>query len=116
MSSRQHNDYAEGFCRLWRTTYPDDMPEPIREYVFAPPRKWRFDLCWPDAKLAVEIEGHGPGGLGRHQRRAGFTRDVVKYREAVKLGWRLLRYTSDEMRTRPVQVIEEVAEMLWQLL
>jgi len=33
------------------------LPEPEREYRFHPRRKWRFDAAWPDAKLAVEVEG-----------------------------------------------------------
>jgi hypothetical protein len=33
------------------------LPEPIREYRFAPSRRWRFDFAWPAAMLAVEVEG-----------------------------------------------------------
>jgi hypothetical protein len=40
---------------------------PTREYVFAPPRKWRFDFAWPDIKLAVEING-GIWNNGRDNR------------------------------------------------
>jgi hypothetical protein len=28
------------------------------EYLFHPERKWRIDYCWPEQKLAVEIELH----------------------------------------------------------
>ena len=31
--------------------------EPVREYIFHPKRKWRFDFYFPERKLAVEIEG-----------------------------------------------------------
>lgn len=66
--------------------------EPVREYVFAAPRKWRFDFSWPEQKLAVEIEGLTPTG-GRHQRFAGYEADLVKYNTAATLGWRVLRFT-----------------------
>jgi very-short-patch-repair endonuclease len=70
----------------------------VREYQFAPPRRWRFDFAWLDQKLAIEIEGgvfgtgrqHTPG---RHSRGVGLTADCVKYAEAMCLGWRVLRVT-----------------------
>lgn len=31
-------------------------------------------------------------GGGRHVRPAGFIADCEKYREAIKLGWRVMRY------------------------
>ena len=63
-----------------------------REYKFHPVRKWRFDFCWPEHDLAVEIEG-GVWKLGRHNRPAGFAKDMEKYNEATLNGWRLLRVT-----------------------
>lgn len=68
------------------------LPAPQLEYRFAPPRRFRFDLAWPDRMLAVEIEG-GVYLQGRHQRPAGFQRDMTKYNLATLMGWRLLRVT-----------------------
>ncbi len=107
------NDYNAGFMRLWRVLFPDRVA-PEQEYRFHPDRKWRFDFAWPDSRLAVEIEGLTRGG-GRHQRMTGYTSDCEKYREAVRLGWRVLRYTSIEMQERPAQIVEEVAERLGEL-
>jgi very-short-patch-repair endonuclease len=56
-------------------------------------RRWRFDFALPD-KLAVEVEG-GVWAQGRHNRGAGFAADCEKYNEAVLLGWRVLRFTTD---------------------
>ena len=64
----------------------------IREYVFHPTRKWRFDFYFPDINLAVEIEG-GMRGFGRHQRPGGFTADCSKYNAAALMGITVLRYT-----------------------
>jgi very-short-patch-repair endonuclease len=64
-----------------------------QEYTFAYPRRWRFDFCWPDARLAVEIEG-GVWSGGRHTRGSGFVKDLEKYNQATILGWKLLRVTS----------------------
>ncbi len=70
------------------------LPEMIREYRFAKPRRWRFDFAYPEAKLAVEIEG-GIWNGGRHTRGKGFEADAEKYNSAVLLGWKVLRFTGD---------------------
>jgi hypothetical protein len=64
---------------------------PEREFKFHPERRWRFDFCWPALKLAVEIEGRG-----RHQTFVGFRNDCEKYNEALRLGWRVLRYPASD--------------------
>ena len=73
------------------------LPTPVREYRFAPPRKWRLDFAWPDHLVAVEIEGAVWTG-GRHTRGAGFTNDCEKYSAASIAGWTLLRVTGEHIR------------------
>jgi very-short-patch-repair endonuclease len=46
------------------------------------------------------------------QRRKGYTEDTKKYNELGKAGWKLLRYTTDDLKKRPVQIIEEVLQSL----
>ncbi len=70
---------------------------PVRELRFHPSRRWRFDFAFPDKKIAVEVEG-GIWARGRHTRGGGYAGDVEKYNEAVKLGWRVLRYHSATLR------------------
>ncbi len=104
-----------GFWRLWCSQCPS-LPRPWHDLQFAwPDRKWRFDFAWPSFMLAVEIEGSAHGG-GRHQRRTGFRADTEKYNEAAKRGWRLLRFASDELKERPIQVIQDVAAVLAKLM
>lgn len=69
------------------------LPAPVAELHFHPSRRWRFDLAWPDQKIALEIEGgaFSRRGPGRHTRPAGFREDVEKYGEAFCLGWTVLR-------------------------
>jgi very-short-patch-repair endonuclease len=66
----------------------------IAEYAFHPRRKWRFDFCWPEQQLALEIEG-GTWIRGRHSRGQAFESDCEKYNEAALLGWRVLRVTTN---------------------
>lgn len=69
------------------------LPKPVLEHRFAPPRRWRFDLAWPDKKLAAEIHG-GVWRVGRHNRGAGFTNDREKTNQAILMGWRVFEFTS----------------------
>ena len=70
-----------------------------REYYFHPKRRWRFDFAFVDLKLAVEVEGityygknrNGSMKLGRHQTSKGIEEDMIKYGEAMKLGWSVYR-------------------------
>lgn len=81
------------------------LPAPQREHRFHPERAWRLDFAWPDLMLAVEIEGgvHGRpcktcGDVkagGRHTRGDGFAEDCRKYAEAMLLGWKVLRVTTE---------------------
>jgi very-short-patch-repair endonuclease len=82
----------ERFALTWRTL---GGPSYEREYQFHPTRKWKFDFCWPNASIAVEIEGGAWEGehRGRHLRQLGFTDDCVKYAEGALLGWRVIRLT-----------------------
>lgn len=76
---------------LW-AVYDDGLPEPEREYRFHPIRRWRFDLCFPEYKVAVEAEG-GTWDGGRHVTGSGFEKDCAKYNEAAIMGWLVLRVT-----------------------
>jgi very-short-patch-repair endonuclease len=73
------------------------VPEPETEFRFHPTRRWRFDLAWPDLMLAMEVDG-GHWVNGRHTRPQGFANDLEKMNAAVLLGWRVLRFTSDQVK------------------
>ncbi|MGB3330809.1 MAG: hypothetical protein WBA46_17735 [Thermomicrobiales bacterium] len=62
----------------------------VTEHRFHPIRRWRFDYCWPDAKIAVEYDGI-MFGHASHSSLAGILRDSDKANEAQRLGWRVFR-------------------------
>ena len=115
---RKKQDLEQKFLDVWIaytiTKFAFDLP--AREFRFAPPRRWRFDFAFPEKKVAVEIEGlvsrQNKYEQGHHQTIEGYRSDCVKYREAAKLGWLVLRYTGQEIVQRPVQIVEEVVEVL----
>jgi hypothetical protein len=65
---------------------------PVEEYLFALPRRWRFDFAWPEQHVAAEVEG-GVWTSGHHSRGRGFEADCEKYNEAAIRGWIVLRFT-----------------------
>lgn len=95
----------------------------VRELAFAPPRRWRFDFAFPDAMVAVELEGVTSYGshIGRHQSAKGFEADCEKYERALELGWTVYRvphaWICRKARGRYVQVWRpRVTEVLKGLL
>lgn len=86
-----------------------DGLKPERELRFAPPRRWRFDFAFPEQMLAVEIEG-GIWKGGRHVRGSGFVRDAEKYNTAASMGWKVLRFTTEQVMSG--KAIADVKEAL----
>lgn len=105
------------------------MTDPIREYPFEPGRRWRLDYAWPEARLAVEVEGgqyarpvycnhcgklvqrrgkdgrmHSVRAGGRHNS-SGYAGDQEKYNVLAARGWRLLRYPPGKVDYRQVQSV-----------
>ena len=85
--------------------------EPERNHRFDPKRRWRFDFAFHDQRVAVEIEG-GTWSGGRHVRPRGYQADCEKYNRAVALGWRVLRYTGDDVTKRSAEMLDQVVYVL----
>lgn len=75
----------------------DGIRKPVLEFEFTDVAKYRFDFAWPEAWLAVEIEGATWAG-GRHTSGKGFADDCMKYNVATLEGWRVFRFTGDMVR------------------
>lgn len=80
------------------------LPRPEREYRFHVERRWRFDFAWPRYMVALEVEG-----WGRHQRYVGYAADCEKYSAAAELGWRVLRFTTEQVKSgAAIQTLQRV--------
>ena len=86
----------------------EGLPAPIAEYRFHPTRKWRFDLAWPAYKIALEQDG-GIWTRGRHIRGAGYIKDMEKLNAAALLGWRVFRFTPQQVRRGEAKAMIEKA-------
>lgn len=84
------------------------------EFAFGKPigRKWRADfLVRPN--VLIEIEG-GLWVTSRHRTGMGFANDCRKYNAAAVLGYRVLRYTSEDLK-RLDEVIDEIRSLIGDL-
>lgn len=79
------------------------------EFIFHPSRKWRFDLAYPQVKLAIEVDGRG-----RHQQEKGEREDQQKINAATEMGWRVLRYPAGSVKThkRRARIVEQITRIL----
>lgn len=83
------------------------------DYRFHDRYRWKFDFAVPDHMLALEIEGgawgfddgHGNKIMGAHSRGEGYYKDCYKYREAAILGWAVLRFSVEEVKTAVDKVV-----------
>ncbi len=90
---------------VWCKAY--GIPKPELEYRFHPTRKFRWDACWPNLKLAVEIQG-GVWNTGKHGRGSGIVKDYEKQNIGVTLGWAILQFVpSDIANGSAALVIQE---------
>lgn len=77
------------------------LPRPVAEFIFNDRRKWRFDFCWIEQNVALEVEG-GVWTQGRHNRATGFIADMEKYNEAAIAKWRVLRCLPQDVESGKV--------------
>ena len=96
--------YYQALCALLRDAR---LPLPTPEYRFDPARRWRFDFAWPDAQVAIEIDG-GIWINGGHNRGKALLAQYEKQNAAAIAGWRVLRYSPKQLTT----AVEDVAMLL----
>lgn len=82
------------------------MPE--KEYRFSPKRRYRMDYAWVNEKVAVEIQGgiwiKGLSGRGgAHSLPSNIIRDMEKSNLAQLLGWKLFKFTPQQLKTGEAQ-------------
>jgi very-short-patch-repair endonuclease len=107
-----HSDGTESnlerlFLTQWLERYPD--LKPLLQVKFHPKRNWTFDFCWPTQKIAIEVQGMGPG----HCSLRGMTGDYDKLLAALLRGWRIVYLTTTHLTPRRIDdVCVDIAKLL----
>ena len=93
----------EQFLRLWDALGGVEL---VREYRFAPPRRWKADFASLGARVLIEIEG-GVWTRGRHVTPKGFTKDAEKYLAATLQGWTVVRLVDSQLTLETIRDLVE---------
>lgn len=97
------SEHERAFDTQLRRLAPALAESAEEEHRFHPSRRWRFDFAWPDARVAVEIDGgQWARGGGRHNRDS----DREKLNEAAALGWRVLRFSGQMIDRDPAGCVD----------
>lgn len=67
----------------------------------------RVDFAYPDLMLAIELDGYA-----YHGSRPAFQRDRERTNSLVALGWRVIRFTWEDIELRPKQVASRLRGLL----
>lgn len=67
----------------------------------------RVDLAWDEARLVVELDGHGTHAT-RRQRQA----DAERAARLGLAGWRVVRFTYEDVTERPAYVVQVIRQHL----
>jgi hypothetical protein len=86
-----------------------DLPTPVPQYLvrvdgFA---RYRLDLAYPDRRLALELDGRQ-----WHSSPEAVRADRIRERRLVALGWRILRFSWDDVFERPDHVVAAIQAAL----
>ena len=81
------------------------------EFLFHPDRMWRLDYAIPSRKIGIEIQG-ATYTAGKHTRGTGYANDCEKLNAAQCLGWRVLWYTTQQLRADPSVVARDIKLLL----
>ena len=86
-----------------------DLPLPLTQYEVSDNGGFvaRVDFAYPDQEVAIELDG-----FAFHTDPASFTLDRERQNRLLMAGFRVLRYTARDLRSRPKQVAQELQRAL----
>ena len=96
-TSKQIQNETEICFRIYCKAF--DLPDVTSEVQFMKTRRFRFDFAFVQDKIAIEVEG-GVWIGGRHTRGSGYVKDMEKYNLATIEGWRVLRFTPQQLKQK----------------
>lgn len=111
------NDKNHLFHTAWRA-FAAEYDQPLPEQLIIPGRQYRADFCFPEAMLMIEVEGgtqmtrtNAKGQTmvgGRHNT----DEDRYKYNLAARHGWRVMRFSTQQLIRDPKSCVDLVLQAL----
>lgn len=85
------------------------LPEPVRQFEIRDGDSLiaRVDFAYPELRLAIEADGYR-----YHSGRSAWQRDVSRRNQIVMQGWRVVNFTSEDLRRRPLEAIAQIRRAL----
>jgi hypothetical protein len=93
--------------RGFEVLHDGGLPAPIREYRMPWNENHRFDAAYPEARIAIEWDSRR-----WHTQVSAFETDRRRDRQAAAHGWRVLRFTWQDVSLRSNDVINTVRRAL----
>ncbi len=86
-------------------------PRLVRQALLIPDRQFRFDFAFPDAMVAVELDG-GLYTDGGHSRGRAIEEQYLKRNSAARLGWCVLCYGTRRLEREMHLIVDEVLAVI----
>jgi very-short-patch-repair endonuclease len=85
------------------------LPQPVLHYNVVDGDKWlgEVDFAYPDARIAIEVHGHGV-----HSQKRVWERDQRRENDLVRAGWKLLKATNLQLDEEPDSFLEGLRALL----
>lgn len=96
-------------AQLW-AVLKDEPGATLEHSPGIPGRRFRIDIAFPQALLAVEVDGWQHHG----KYKADFVRDRLRQNLLTLHGWRILRYSATTIYNQPDECLAEVRKALSQ--
>jgi len=93
--------YLEWHHQALHLVWPLTAQHPIKE------GQYRIDFAFPPLKVGIELDGYT-----YHSDRETFTKDRQRQREIEAQGWRIIRFSGDELRKDLMRCVQEAAHFL----
>lgn len=111
---KQHEALHNYFEGVIKTTLPSYYGTMVPEFQFSQYR-YRFDYCWPQFKVAVDIQGgiyhnRKKGRQSGHVSIKGMENDMMKINLAQSLGWVMLQLSPRKIKQQPYYVAETIVK------
>lgn len=91
------------------------LPEPVRQYYYARPRRFRADFSWPSRRVLVACDG-GVYNRRAHGSVSGILADIERQNVAAVHGYFTLRVTPQMIKSGvAIKLIEEMLEAPWRI-